>query len=233
MADHIRSTLPQQASIVAPPHSPPVPSATPKTIALITCSTRPNRINPTITAYITSLLGLSLPSSLTLTTIDLKPLDLPLFNEPTIPAALDKTNPTPGYITPHAQSWSAEIAKHSAFIFVTPQYNWSMPASIKNALDYLYHEWTGKPAFVVSYGGHGGGKSRAALENVLMSLKMRVVGGVEITIKVQEGFALGEKEGEEEVKLVPEGMQGRWKEQGVEEGVGRAWTELLKLLQDE
>ena len=43
------------------------------------------------------------------------------------------------------------------------QYNWGYPASLKNALDYLYHEWTGKPAGIISYGGHGGGKAAAQL----------------------------------------------------------------------
>lgn len=106
-----------------------------------------------------------------------------------------------------------------------------MPASIKNALDYLYHEWSGKPCFVVSYGGHGGGKSRDALENVLGGLKMRVVSGVEVVVKVQEGFAMGEVEGEE--KVVPEGMKGAWKQMGVEDRVARAWGEMVKMLDEQ
>ena len=69
-----------------------------------------------------------------------------------------------------------------------------------------------------------------AVENVLMGLRMRVVKGVEVRIGVEEGLVLGEEEGEEEVKVVTEEMRGRWREEGVEGEVGRAWTELTKML---
>jgi NAD(P)H-dependent FMN reductase len=224
------NTLPQETSTVNPT-DPVIPPPAPKSIALITCSTRPGRINPSISAYILSLLTPLLPpsSSLTLTTIDLTTLSLPLLDEPTIPSALDKLNPTPHYLTTHARAWSSEIRKHDAFIFVTPQYNWSMPASIKNALDYLFWEWSGKPAFVVSYGGHGGGRSKDALEMVLKGLRMKVINGLQVTIKVPEDFVLGEVVGEE-VKVVGEEMRAGWKEQGVESGVERAWREMLGML---
>ena len=69
-----------------------------------------------------------------------------------------------------------------------------------------------------------------AVENVLMGLRMRVVKGVEVRIGVEEGSVLGEEEGEEEVKVVTEEMRGRWREEGVEGEVWRAWTELTKML---
>jgi NAD(P)H-dependent FMN reductase len=63
-----------------------------------------------------------------------------------------------------------------AFVFVTPQYNWGIPAGLKNALDYLFNEWKGKPAMIVSYGGHGGDKCAAAMKVVLGGgLNMKVV----------------------------------------------------------
>ena len=83
---------------------------------------------------------------------------------------------------------------------------------------------------MVSYGGHGGGKGRKALEVVLEGLKMQVAGGVEITLPVREGFVLGEKEGWE-VPQVPEGMKGKWREMGVEKEVLRAWGEICDLLE--
>jgi hypothetical protein len=55
---------------------------------------------------------------------------------------------------------------------VTPQYNWGYPASLKNAIDYLFHEWVGKPGLVVSYGGRGGGKCNAQLREVLKGVRM-------------------------------------------------------------
>lgn len=46
------------------------------------------------------------------------------------------------------------------------QYNWGYTASLKNALDYLFHEWNSKPAGIVSYGSRGGGKAAVQLEQV-------------------------------------------------------------------
>ncbi len=65
------------------------------------------------------------------------------------------------------------VAEATAYIFVTPQYNWGYPAALKNALDHLYREWATKPAMIVSYGFHGGGKCAAQLREVLEGLHMR------------------------------------------------------------
>ncbi|KAF7114933.1 hypothetical protein CNMCM5793_000703 [Aspergillus hiratsukae] len=75
----------------------------------------------------------------------------------------------------HLVGWSEEIASHAGFIFVTPQYEWGYPASIKNAIDYLFHEWKGKPGMIVSYGGHGGGKAAQQLCQVPQGLPMQPV----------------------------------------------------------
>ncbi|TGO66759.1 hypothetical protein BELL_0935g00010 [Botrytis elliptica] len=40
-------------------------------------------------------------------------------------------------------------------------------------MDYLYDEWAGKPVFVVSYGGYGGGKAAAQLVQVCQELRMK------------------------------------------------------------
>ncbi|MEI9929658.1 MAG: NADPH-dependent FMN reductase [Rhizomicrobium sp.] len=77
-----------------------------------------------------------------------------------------------GYSHPHTHAWSIKIASAAAFVFVTPQYNWGYPAALKNALDHLYKEWSGKPAMIVSYGGHGGGRAAAQLRQVLEAVHM-------------------------------------------------------------
>jgi NAD(P)H-dependent FMN reductase len=82
--------------------------------------------------------------------LDLKALDLPLLRESNHPR-LQK------YTEPKTQAWSKTIAGVDAFVFVTPEYNFSMPPSLVNALDHLYHEWSYKPAAFVSYGGVSGG----------------------------------------------------------------------------
>ena len=111
------------------------------------------------------------PSPARLYLIDLAAWNLPLFNEPTIPSQITTHSE---YGQPHTRAWSLEIQKHSAFIFILPQYNWGYPAVIKNAIDYLYYEWHGKPAIIVSYGGHGGVKAAGQLRQVLHGVGMNV-----------------------------------------------------------
>ena len=97
--------------------------------------------------------------------IDLKDWPLPMDDEPGVPAA-------GVYDFEHTRAWSRKVAGAAAFVFVTPQYNWGYPAPLKNALDHLYAEWGGKPAMIVTYGGHGGGKCGEQLQQVCEGLNM-------------------------------------------------------------
>jgi len=67
------------------------------------------------------------------------------------------------------------MAQFAAYIFVTPEYNFGIPASTKNAVDYLYNEIITKPAMVVSYGIQGGNKASESLKVTLEGMKLRVV----------------------------------------------------------
>ena len=81
---------------------------------------------------------------------DLKELNLPIMNEPQHPR-LKK------YVHESSKRWSGIVGGSDAFVFVTPEYNYTMPPALVNALDTLYHEWTYKPVGFVSYGGVSGG----------------------------------------------------------------------------
>jgi NAD(P)H-dependent FMN reductase len=59
-------------------------------------------------------------------------------------------------------------------MFVAPQYNWGYPAVLKNALDFLYAEWSGKPVGIVSFGTRGGVRCIDQLKIVCTGLHMRV-----------------------------------------------------------
>ncbi len=76
--------------------------------------------------------------------------------------------------------------------FVTAEYNRSIPASLKNAIDFLFSEWDGKPAAIVSYGYvDGGGSATNHLKDILGWVKLQVV---EPTVKIpftQELFENG------------------------------------------
>lgn len=129
-------------------------------------SVRAGRVCPTITSWVVGIGRAS--TSLEYELVDLADWPLPLSDEPAIPAL-------GSYAQEHTQAWSRKVAAASGFVFVTPQYNWGYPAVLKNALDHLYKEWTGKPLMIVSYGGHGGGKAAAQLRQVAEGLKMRPV----------------------------------------------------------
>jgi NAD(P)H-dependent FMN reductase len=81
---------------------------------------------------------------------DLKELDLPILNEPHHPR-LKK------YQHESTKRWSAMVDGSDAFVFVTPEYNYTLPPALVNALDTVYIEWNYKPVAFVSYGGVSGG----------------------------------------------------------------------------
>ncbi|WP_112801236.1 NAD(P)H-dependent oxidoreductase [Rhizobium sp. SYY.PMSO] len=138
----------------------------PSRILVIVGSVRPNRICPVVAEWVASVGRELLPSEFEI--VDLRDWPLPMDGEPSIPATGD-------YRTGLTRAWSEKIASGDAIVFVSPQYNWGYPAVLKNALDHLYREWSGKPAMIVTYGGHGGNKCAAQLHQVLTGLKMTPV----------------------------------------------------------
>lgn len=77
--------------------------------------------------------------------VDLAEVDLPLLDEPYEPTERR-------YQHQHTRDWSATIDASDAFVLVMPEYNNGFNAPLKNAIDYLYHEWRYKPVGFVSYG---------------------------------------------------------------------------------
>lgn len=148
-------------------------------VGIICGSTRTPRVGPQITKFVHDTIQVHLDKNNTgdhtpfqLEVIDVADFNLPLFDEPIIPQAI--TDPTK-YMHEHTRKWGACIASLDGFVFVTPQYNWNMPAALKNAMDFLFNEWAKKPAMIVSYGGHGGGKAADALRMVCQGLRMQAV----------------------------------------------------------
>jgi NAD(P)H-dependent FMN reductase len=98
--------------------------------------------------------------------VDLAELALPLFDEPHHPRLRD-------YQNPHTLEWSAIVDRADAVVFVTPEYNHAYPASLKNAIDYLHHEWQHKPVGFVSYGGVAAGtRAVQQLKPVVAAVRM-------------------------------------------------------------
>lgn len=97
---------------------------------------------------------------------DLAELALPMLDEPNHPRLRQ-------YTKEHTREWSEQVDAADAFVFVTPEYNHGYPASLKNAIDYLHHEWRDKPVGFVSYGGVAAGtRAMQQLRQVVTALKL-------------------------------------------------------------
>jgi NAD(P)H-dependent FMN reductase len=118
--------------------------------------------------------------------VDLAELALPFLDEPHHPKMRR-------YTKDHTRRWSAMVEAADAFVFVTPEYNHGMPASLKNAIDYLHAEWAHKPVGFVSYGGVSSGtRAVQMLKQVVTAVRMLpVFEGVSIPF-VQQFLADGE-----------------------------------------
>ena len=99
--------------------------------------------------------------------VDLKTFDLPLLTSATVPGAAKKQ-----YDDPRVTAWSQAIDALDAFVFVTPEYNHSVPGAFKNAFDSLGPEWTGKAVGVVSYGAESGVRAVEAWRPIVANFQM-------------------------------------------------------------
>lgn len=89
----------------------------------------------------------------------------------------------------------AEIMAAQGLMFVTPEYNRSIPGVLKNAIDHASRPfgqsaWTGKPAGVlgVSPGATGTAMAQQHLRNILVSLDMPTLAQPEAFMQVKEGL---------------------------------------------
>ena len=94
--------------------------------------------------------------------LDLDEIDLPFLDEPKHPKLQQ-------YTKEHTKNWSKKIDSADAFIMVIPEYNYSAPPTLMNAIDFLYKEWNYKPAAFVSYGGLSGGMRAAQMCKQIMT----------------------------------------------------------------
>ncbi|MFD1050625.1 NADPH-dependent FMN reductase, partial [Kibdelosporangium lantanae] len=99
--------------------------------------------------------------------LDLVDYPLPHLDEP----VSAKAGPDQ-YSKDHTKAWASRIAGYDGYLFVTPEYNHSTSGVLKNAIDFLYHEWTNKAAGFVSYGAVGGARAIEHLRGVLSELQV-------------------------------------------------------------
>jgi NAD(P)H-dependent FMN reductase len=131
--------------------------------AIILGSTRPNRIGEAVAHWVYDIAKQR--QDVEFDVVDIKDFDLPLLDEP-VPPSQGK------YAKPHTKTWAAKIAGYDAFVFVTPEYNHSTSAALKNAIDFLYKEWNNKAAGFVSYGSAGGTRAVEHLRLIMAELQI-------------------------------------------------------------
>ena len=135
-----------------------------RAVAVVVGSTRPTRICADIANWVRD--EAQAGSLMSYELLDLAEITLPFLDEP-LKASLNS------YANEHTKAWSRLVRSYAGFLFVFPQYNWGYPAPLKNAIDFLYLEWQGKPAACVTYGTHGGAKGYQQFRQVLEGVHMR------------------------------------------------------------
>jgi NAD(P)H-dependent FMN reductase len=133
-------------------------------LIVIVASTRPARVGRKVADWFVEQAVAD--GSFDIEVVDLVELALPFVDEPNHPALRQ-------YTKQHTLDWSAKVNATEAFVFVMPEYNFAFNAPLKNAIDFLFHEWHYKPVGFVSYGGISGGlRAVQMMKQVVTAVKM-------------------------------------------------------------
>ena len=138
-------------------------------IGIILGSTRPNRVGGQVCEWVHGIAAARGDAEFEV--VDLRDHPLPQFDEPLSPM-LGR------YQNDHTQAWANTIASYDGFIFITPEYNHGTSAVLKNAIDFLYAEWSNKAVGIISYGVAGGTGAAAQLRQMCGQLGMADVSKV-------------------------------------------------------
>lgn len=133
-------------------------------LGIITVSTREGRVGEAVAKWVGDFAAQE--SDFEVVAIDLKELNLPLLAEPHHPVMH-------AYEHDYTKRWSQIVSGLDAVVFVTPEYDYFVPAALVNAVQHLASEWNYKPVGFVGYGGISGGlRSIQSAKPLLTTLKM-------------------------------------------------------------
>ena len=94
--------------------------------------------------------------------LDLRDYELPFFDEAVSPQYNPERKPE-GIV----KEWLDKLAEKDALIVVTPEYNRTLPAVLKNAFDYVAYELDRKPIGIIGHGSTGGAQAVHTLRSVI------------------------------------------------------------------
>lgn len=137
-------------------------------LGIILSSARPNRVGEKVARWVAA----SASDQFEIDLIDLREVALPSFDEPSSPkSGADKT-------TDHGRTWGERIGALDAVVILTPQYNGAYPGALKNAVDFLYAEWSELPTILVGYGWGSAGEVLPMLETLMTRVGADVVSSI-------------------------------------------------------
>lgn len=127
-------------------------------IAVVVGSTRQGRQTDKLAKWVAK----DLSGKAEVETLDLRDYPMPFLEESISPRYNPERQPDP-----ETKKWLDKIATFDGYVFVTPEYNRSTSAVLKNAIDVLGHEIDDKPVALVGHGSSGGAQ---AIANLRMAL---------------------------------------------------------------
>ena len=129
-------------------------------IGIILGSTREGRVSPQVGEWVKTLANKRGDANYEV--VDIADYKLPLLGEAEAAGA---------------GAWNEKLASLDGFVFIVQEYNHSIAASLKNALDYARESWNNKAAAIVSYGSVGGARAAEHLRGILGELMVADVRG--------------------------------------------------------
>lgn len=131
-----------------------------KKLLIVISSVRENRIADNILATVKQ--GLADYEDVEVSVADLKELPMPFFNSPFSPSQDSFKVEDKNVI-----AWSKMVDEADAIIFLVAEYNYSITAPLKNAIDWVFKPWNGKPVAFVGYGWLGGIRAIKHLRDIM------------------------------------------------------------------
>ncbi|HWZ65362.1 MAG TPA: NAD(P)H-dependent oxidoreductase [Patescibacteria group bacterium] len=127
-------------------------------IGVVIGSSRQGRVTDKLAKWVAKVVS----QKATVELLDLREYPMPFMDEPISPRYNPKRQPEPA-----VKKWLDKIVTFDGYVFVTPEYNRSTSAVLKNSIDMLAHEIDDKPVALVGHGTSGGAQ---AIANLRMAL---------------------------------------------------------------
>jgi len=127
-------------------------------IAVVVGSVREGRTSDRLAKWVAQAVG----EAAEVEVVDLKDYPLPFMDEAISPRYNPERKPTP-----EVKKWLDKVAEFDGYVLVTPEYNRSTSAVLKNAIDFLDFQMEKKPVALVGHGSTGGAQAVASLRIAL------------------------------------------------------------------